>query len=137
MAADLCQDSDGKTIGKDGFMQIFVTTLKGETDTLDQVTVAKLEAATGKIINDNTATSGKAIALDVKASDTIYDVKAKIHEKEGYTLDEQRLLFNGKQLENGNKTLSDYNIAACDTLHLVPASASDLYVVYCDECAFV
>lgn len=64
------------------------------------------------------AITGKIITLDVNSNEVIADVKLKIQAEEGFPPEMQRLVFDGRQLED-NRTLGDSNITNESTLFVV------------------
>mmetsp|Transcript_27219 Transcript_27219/g.33640 ORF Transcript_27219/g.33640 Transcript_27219/m.33640 type:complete len:94 (-) Transcript_27219:138-419(-) len=61
--------------------------------------------------------TGKIITVGVSSDDTIRDLKELVRDKEGISIDQQRLLFYGRQLEDKH-TLTHYSITKESTLHL-------------------
>uniref|UniRef100_A0A0G4I3N7 Ubiquitin-like domain-containing protein n=1 Tax=Chromera velia CCMP2878 TaxID=1169474 RepID=A0A0G4I3N7_9ALVE len=68
----------------------------------------------------------KTITLDVRGLDSIETVKSKICAKEGMQPEIQRLIFAGKQLEDG-RTLEHSHIEMECTVHLVERLRGGMY----------
>lgn len=62
--------------------------------------------------------TGQSIAIDYRADLTVAELKNTINSRDGIPVQQQRLIFQGKQLEN-DSTLEDYNIQPNNTIHLV------------------
>jgi len=70
-------------------------------------------------INVKTLTGATVKVNNLKATDTVMDVKIKIYEMKGIPVDNcHRLNFAGRQLED-SKTLSDYNIQQESVIHSI------------------
>ncbi|CAG8571610.1 16165_t:CDS:1, partial [Racocetra fulgida] len=62
---------------------------------------------------------GKTVTIDCILNDTIREMKKKIQEAEGIRPEHQNLIFNGIQLEDGNRLCDYYGMRYESVLHLV------------------
>jgi len=62
--------------------------------------------------------TGKVLLVKVEADDWVFLLKQKVQDKEGIPIDQQRLIYAGKQLEDYRR-LSAYSINAISTIDLV------------------
>ena len=62
--------------------------------------------------------TGKTFTLEVEGSDTIENVKAMIQGREGIEVGQQRLIFDGRQLED-SRTLAEYNVSDGSTVQII------------------
>ena len=62
--------------------------------------------------------TGRKIPLNVETDQQIIKIKEYIQEKEGVLVDQIRLIYSGRQL-NDTATINDYNIQAGSTIHMI------------------
>ena len=66
------------------------------------------------------------VIIPFQPSDTIQNIKLRIQEKENIPLDQQKLIFGGKQLEDRN-SMADYNIQNLSTINLLNEIEKERY----------
>jgi hypothetical protein len=67
---------------------------------------------------------GFSNTLEVERTDTIGEIKAKIQLKDGIPVEEQKIFFAGKVLED-DKTVDDYSIEKESSIHLLRVKKTD------------
>ena len=75
--------------------------------------------------------TGKTISIECEPDESIESLKAKIMEKEGIPPDQQRIIFDGKELKANMKSLSDYDIEDDSTIQLVLRLRGGYFAVAC------
>jgi ubiquitin len=93
----------------------------------DNSTIVVILQGKSRYINISIKTlTGKTITIDAMSNDTVYDVKVKVQDKEGIPPDQQRLMLEGKQLED-EMILNDHDIDNESILHMVLCLRGGMY----------
>jgi hypothetical protein len=80
--------------------------------------------------------TGKVMYINCDETDTVLDLKNRIQKKDNTPLDHQRLIFNGKQIED-ELLLSSYGISNNSIIHLILRLRGGMFHPTSARCDFV
>ncbi|XP_028774752.1 phosphatidylinositol 4-kinase gamma 2-like [Neltuma alba] len=94
----------------------------------------QLVPCSGKSILIYLAADGALTPMRVLESDTIASVKLRIQKCKGFTMRQQTLIFEGRELARNGTLIKDYGVTGGNVLHLVLRLSDLLFVIVRTTC---